>query len=451
MTDALSSPQTICTVSELNRMAKSLLERGLPLMWVSGEISNLTVAASGHCYFSLKDAAAQVRCVMFRNRAVLLPFKPREGMKIEARALATLYEGRGEFQLNIEAMRPSGIGALFEAFEQLKRQLAAAGLFEVSRKKSLPTNPRSIGIVTSPQAAALRDVLTTLKRRAPHIPIVLYPTPVQGDGSAEKIAAMIRAADARHEVDVLIVCRGGGSIEDLWAFNEAAVAYAIADCRIPVVSGVGHETDFTITDFVADMRAATPTAAAEMVSADQSVQRDQLRQQAMQLSQRFKRRIEQQMQRLDYLSRRLVHPRDKLQNQTAQLLRAQSALRRLQNQTVERTTWRLSSLVQRHQAAKPNVMPQKNRLQAAAQRLKFTTQHQQIRHAARIDALAGRLQALNPTAVLARGYSLVETDHGALVRDVAELRHGQHLVLRFANSEAGVIVTEAQVEQGDLF
>ena len=256
----------IISVSTLNRMARSLLENGLPPQWIGGEISNLTLAASGHAYFSLKDASAQVRCVMFRQRMSRLAFTPREGMQVELRGTVTLYEARGDYQIAVDTMREAGLGRLFEAYDRLRRRLAEEGLFDEAHKRALPPHPRAIGIVTSPAAAALRDVVTTLRRRMPSIPLVLYPTPVQGSDAGRQIAQAIATASRRDEVDVLIVCRGGGSIEDLWAFNEEAVARAIVACRIPVVSGVGHETDTTIADFAADCRAPTPTAAAELVS-----------------------------------------------------------------------------------------------------------------------------------------------------------------------------------------
>ncbi|MDE2117752.1 MAG: exodeoxyribonuclease VII large subunit, partial [Betaproteobacteria bacterium] len=233
----------VFSVRELNLAAKQLLENGLPLLWVRGEISNFTCAASGHWYFSLKDEQAQVRCVMFRHKSQYLDWQPKNGMQVEVLALATLYEARGDFQLTLEQMRSAGLGVLYEAFERLKRKLEGEGLFDAARKRTLPFFPAQIGIVTSPQAAALRDVLTTLSRRMPGIPIVLYPVPVQGEGAAQKIAQAIRLANERAECDVLLVCRGGGSLEDLWAFNEEVVARAIDASKIPGVSGVGHETD----------------------------------------------------------------------------------------------------------------------------------------------------------------------------------------------------------------
>ncbi|MFP5403699.1 MAG: exodeoxyribonuclease VII large subunit [Gammaproteobacteria bacterium] len=244
----------VLTVSELNRMARRALESQLPLLWVEGEVSNFTRAASGHWYFSLKDANAQVRCVMFRGRNQFADFTPANGDHVEVRALPSLYEARGDFQLGAEQIRRAGAGRLYEAFLKLKARLDAEGLFDPAKKRALPRFPRTLGIVTSPQAAALHDVLTALSRRMPGLPVILYPTPVQGAGAGAQIAAAIRTAGARAECDVLLVCRGGGSLEDLWAFNDEAVARAIAMSPMPVVSGVGHETDFTIADFAADLR-----------------------------------------------------------------------------------------------------------------------------------------------------------------------------------------------------
>src|SRR5690606_38492330 len=240
------STAAVLTVSALNQAVARMLERSFPLSWISGEISNFTRAASGHWYFTLKDDAAQVRAVMFRGRAQYADFTPREGDRVEVRALVTLYAPRGDYQLNVEAIRRAGVGNLYEAFLQLKEKLAAEGLFDAARKRPLPEFARTIGIITSPQAAALRDVLTTLRRRAPHVRVILYPTPVQGEGTATKIAQAIATASARRECDVLLVCRGGGSIEDLWSFNHEIVARTIVGCDIPVIVGVGHETDFTI-------------------------------------------------------------------------------------------------------------------------------------------------------------------------------------------------------------
>ena len=267
-TGDLFRPRAVLSVAELNLQVRQQIERSFPILWVGGEISNFVRATSEHWYFTLKDAKAQVRCAMFRNRNQNAEWIPSNGDAVEVNALVTLYESRGEYQLLVETMRRAGLGALYEKFLKLKSALEKQGLFDAARKRSLPTFPKRIGIITSPAAAALRDVLTTLKRRAPHVSVILYPTAVQGSGAAAEIVQAISSAGARAECAVLILCRGGGSIEDLWSFNEEIVARAIAVCPIPIVSGVGHETDFTIADFVADERAPTPTAAAQRVAPD---------------------------------------------------------------------------------------------------------------------------------------------------------------------------------------
>ena len=315
-------------VAELNFAIKQLLESNVPLLWVCGEISNLAKAASGHFYFSLKDDQAQVRCVMFRHKNQLLKEAIANGQQVEVLAAATLYEQRGDFQLTVEQMRPAGLGILYERFERLKQLLQSEGLFAAERKRALPVFPKSIGIITSPQAAALRDVLTTLRLRMPSVPVVLYPTLVQGTGSAEKIAQAIATANRRAECDVLILCRGGGSIEDLWAFNEEVVARAIAASEIPIVSGVGHETDFTIADFVADERAPTPTAAAQRVAPDRHALLRGLQDQAQHLQRAQRNRLQSSMQAVDYLQRRLVHPAQQLQRQAQQLDQLQQRMQR---------------------------------------------------------------------------------------------------------------------------
>src|SRR5258705_1332446 len=369
-------------VTELNRLAKELIESNLPLMWVAGEISNFTRAASGHCYFSLKDAQAQVRCVMFRHKAQLHDWKPENGMQIEVRATPSFYEARGEFQLNVEAMRRAGLGALYAAFEQLKAKLAAEGLFAEEHKQVLPRFPRTIGIVTSPQAAALRDVLTTLKRRMPSTPVVIYPTPVQGEGAGAKIAVAIATADARAECDVLIVCRGGGSIEDLWAFNEEVVARAIHACVLPVISGVGHETDFTIADFVADVRAPTPTAAAQLACPNCV----DLREGAANLYHRLKRvmerALERRMQHVDGLARRLVHPGEHIANQMRELAQLANRLRGAWTHGAADRQWQLRDLVQRVRAQRPAVDALIVHQRVLAQRLAGAANHRLDTHAA---------------------------------------------------------------------
>ena len=429
-------PARVISVAELNRLAKELIEQNLPLMWVAGEISNFMRAASGHCYFSLKDGSAQVRCVMFRHKAQLHDWKPENGMQVEVRATPSFYEARGEFQLNVEAMRRSGLGALYEAFEKLKAKLQAEGLFDPASKQQVPSFPRTICVVTSLQAAALRDVLTTLKRRMAAIPVIIYPTAVQGEGAGSQIAAAIAAADARAECDVLILCRGGGSIEDLWAFNEEIVARAIHACRLPVVSGIGHETDFTITDFVADARAPTPTAAAQMASPD----RDELRQKLGHFSQRLvrvtERALERRMQQLDVLARRLTHPGERIADQLRHLGHLASRLRGAWAHSVDGSAWQLRELYQQVLAMRPDFAALAGEPRSLAQRLTSAAAHRVAALRADIKSLTAQLAQLNPRAVLERGYSMVETASGKIVHDSAQLKRDDEVRLTFAKGWA---------------
>ena len=426
----------VISVSELNRRARGLVESGFALLWVAGEISNFTRATSGHCYFLLKDAHAQARCVFFRHKASALDWAPENGMQVEVRAAPTLYEARGEFQLNVETMRRSGLGALFEAFERLKKKLDQEGLFELSRKKPIPEFPLVIGIVTSPKAAAFRDVVTTLARRMPAIRIVLYPAPVQGEGAGERIAQAIRNASARAEADVLIVCRGGGSMEDLWAFNEEVVARAIADCSIPVISGIGHETDFTIADFVADARAPTPTAAAELASPNRAELLARLRMLYRQLKRSVDRLLEARMQQLDYLGKRLVHPGERVRNQVRNLAHLATRLKSAMARMLDTALWRSADLVGRLRATLPDLAATAARQRDLALRLKFGYARLLELHDVRLRRLGANLEHLNPQSVLERGYSIVAREDGRIVRAAAEVQIGERLRLAFARGAA---------------
>ena len=309
-----SDDRDIYSVGRLNAEARGLLEGAFPLIWVQGELSNVSRPSSGHLYFTLKDANAQVRCAMFRGNNRFLKFRPADGAQVVVRASLSLYEARGDYQLIVQSMEEAGDGALQRAFEALKQKLAAEGLFEAAHKRALPALPKRIGVITSPTGAAIRDILSVLKRRFPAIPVLIYPVAVQGQAAGAEIAAMIRRADARRECDVLIIARGGGSLEDLWAFNEEIVARAIFDCSIPTVSGVGHEVDFTIADFVADQRAPTPSVAAEMVSPDQHDWLNQLRALDSELYKRLTRQMQRLGERLTWIGKRLQqqHPGQKL-------------------------------------------------------------------------------------------------------------------------------------------
>ena len=431
-----ASAPRVLTVSQLNARTRELVERHLPLTWVAGEISNFKRYDSGHCYFTLKDDSAQVDCVMFRQKASLLAWQPANGAQVEVRACPTLYEARGKFQLNVEVMRRAGLGALYEAYERLKAKLQAEGLFESARKRELPRLPRTIGVVTSPQAAALRDVLTTLKRRMASIGVIVYPTPVQGEGAGARIAQAIATANARAEVDVLIVCRGGGSIEDLWAYNDEGLARAIHASAIPIISGVGHETDFTIADFVADARAPTPTAAAQLAAPDRLELCDQLHQRQIRIARLVTRALENRMQRLDYLSKCLVHPGDRIRNQLQHLDHLANRLCGGWRRYSEALAWEVRGAARELKAARPDVDACERHRADLARRLREAARARVESTATRLFTLESHLKHLDPDRVLERGYSIASTASGAIVHDAAQLSPGEELTVTFARGSA---------------
>jgi len=436
------SGSEVLSVSALNRSVRDLLEHRFPLLWVGGEISNFVQARSGHLYFSLKDDQAQVRCVMFRGRGAYLDWQPRDGLQVEVRALVSLYEPRGDFQLNIEFMRRAGLGALYEAFLRLRDRLEREGLFDPALKRAIPAYPRAIGVVTSPAAAALRDVLTTLARRNPSVPVVVYPAAVQGEGAPAQIVAALAAAARRRECDVLILCRGGGSIEDLWAFNDERVARAIRACEIPVVAGVGHETDFTIADFAADLRAPTPTGAAELASPARDELRARLDLLAGRLHRRVTRDLETRLQLLDHLTRRLVHPGRRLDAQTALLAQLRARLALAAERSLERERWRVRDLSDRTMRGLPALLPLTARIAGLAQRMRAAAFHGSAQRTARLESLVQNLAHLDPRAVLERGYAIARDGEGRIVRRSAGLARGDPLDLTFAEGGAN-----ARVEQ----
>ena len=435
-----SSP--VLTVSALNSLARSAVENALPLVWVGGEISNLTRAASGHWYFSLKDDRAQVRCAMFRGRNQFVDWQPANGDQVDVRAVPTLYEARGEFQLQVELMRRAGLGALFEAFEKLKQKLSAEGLFDDARKRALPLFPKQIGLVTSPEAAALRDVLTTLRRRAPWLKVVLYPTPVQGKGAGSRIAEAIALAGERAECDVIIVCRGGGSIEDLWAFNDEAVARAIAACPVPVIAGVGHETDFTIADFVADLRAPTPTAAAEQASLSHGEWMQRLTTLQHRMARPLHHMLASRAQSVDMAARRLVHPAQRLQAQREALQNLARRLRLAQMQTVQRARWQFETLARRAAATRPQPASNNQHLAQLFAALQRSLHQQMSNRRNSLSNIASHLAHLNPEAVLARGYSVVRNERGEVVRRSDQIAVDETLDIRFHQGSAAAKVTK---------
>jgi exodeoxyribonuclease VII large subunit len=430
-----NSDRDVFSVSRLNREAKALLEGSFPLLWVEGELSNLSRPASGHLYFTLKDTQAQVRCALFRGSQRNVSVAPKDGMQVLVRARVSLYEGRGDYQLIVESLEEAGEGALRRAYEQLRNRLSQEGLFDSARKKLLPRLPRRIGILTSPSGAVLHDILTTLKRRFPAIPVLLHPVPVQGEGAAEKIAAMIQLAGQRHDCDVLILARGGGSLEDLWAFNEEVVARAIHTCPIPIVCGVGHETDVTIADFVADARAPTPTAAAEMLSPNQSDWQLAVEQKQQRLVRLLRDRLRTVQQQLDYLSTRLVHPRERLVRLNERLRILGTRLRLAQFHFRERVAHTLFSLHTRLLRRNPQT-------QLREYQLRSRYLHTQLAHAMRrvldhtqeqVAHTVQTLDALSPLATLARGYAILENPiTGVVVRMAGEVQPGDLVRARLA-------------------
>jgi exodeoxyribonuclease VII large subunit len=437
------SHATIISVSTLNHLTREVLETALPALWVGGEISNLTRAGSGHVYFTLKDAQAQVRCTMWRNRAQLLPFRPENGMRVEAWALATLYEARGDYQLNVEALRQAGAGDLLEAFQKLKDKLSAEGLFNPARHRALPLFPTGIGIVTSPAAAALHDVLATLRRRAPGLPVVLYPAAVQGATAPRQLRDALEAAARRAKkdgIDLIVLVRGGGSLEDLWAFNDEALARTIATCPLPVVSGVGHETDFTIADFVADLRAPTPTGAAELVSAGYFAAHTTLSTHARHLHQAIHRQLQTLAQRTDRCALRLIHPRERLLRAGEALTRHAQRLRQAMTAQLENNVHRLAQLKLRLAAQRPALGAQQARLDNLGQALNRAAHNLLATQQHKLNALAASLQHLGPHAVLARGYSITRDADGNILRSIVPSRPGEKIEVQLADGSLGATV-----------
>ena len=423
---------TVLTVSELNHSAKDLLEHTFPLVWISGEISNLKRYNSGHWYFSLKDTDAQVRCVIFSYKNRLLNWRPEDGMQVEVRALVTLYKTRGDFQLNVDTIRLAGKGDLFKAFEQLKIKLEKEGLFESIRKKPLPTFPKQIGIVTSSSGAALRDVLSTLQHRMPSIPVIIYHTQVQGEDAAPKIVAAIQAAENRNECDVLILCRGGGSIEDLWAFNEEIVARAVDSCHIPIICGIGHETDFTIADFIADVRAPTPTGAAHLACPDNRELIQHIKTINSHIQRMMQGSLESHMQHIDMLSHRLTHPDERIH---IQLIRIQHLNERLAGAWLrysENLLWSLRELNQCITIAKPDITRLDTQLNELDQRLCRAVTHHFDTFTTSLQQQQAHLYLLNPKSVLERGYSIVYDKDNKVLQKNDQINVGDTIQVTFA-------------------
>jgi exodeoxyribonuclease VII large subunit len=419
----------IYSITELNSIVRGLLETRLTDIWIQGEITNLAKPASGHWYFTLKDDAAQIRCAMFRNRNRCLRFKPDNGTQIQARGRVSLYEPRGDYQFIVEECEPAGEGELQRAFEQLKQRLWDEGLFEEKHKKPLPSFPQKVGVITSPSGAAIRDILNVLNRRYPLLDIIIYPVAVQGADAVPQIIEMIQYADSRQECDVLLLSRGGGSIEDLWAFNDEAVARTIFACKTPVVTGVGHEIDFTITEFVSDLRAPTPSAAAELITPLEEELQSHLEKTAQTLQSNQARRFKQAYEKLQWLKKSLQfhHPEKKIQRQAQRVddfeLRLKNSVPRMLQRYQSRSIITQHMLIQYSPAQSINAT--QNKQAQLQQDLLNSTQARLNSFQKQFDDVYTHLTLLSPKATLERGYSIIyDPDSGRILKQLGDLRKG---------------------------
>lgn len=442
----MNSNNKSISVSELNRQVKSLLEHSFMSLRVTGEISNMVRASSGHWYFTLKDTRAQVRCAMFRGRNAQVRFRPQEGSQVLCTAKVSLYEGRGDFQLIVDSMQEDGQGQLQQAFDKLKARLQAEGLFAQERKRSIPSHPRTVGVVTSATGAALHDILTAFERRYPGMQVNLYPTLVQGTEAADQIVAAISLANRHAEADVLIVGRGGGSLEDLWPFNEERVARAIIASDIPVVSAVGHEVDFSISDMVADLRAPTPTAAAELLSPDHRQIQQRLTQLQQGLQRRFDWQMKRQRERLTALRRQMRHPGDRIREQQQRCDDLEMRLQRAIQRRLELRNQRLTAASARLELQSPVRLLAKQREHLSDLRARLASRIDSLleRRRLQLGQKVGRLNAISPLATLERGYSLTQTDSGELVRHATQLKAGSTVRVRLQSGAFSAEVTDIE-------
>lgn len=441
----LSAEREVLSVSQLNARARGLLEEVFPRVWVEGELSNLARPSSGHLYFTLKDSGAQVRCAFFRQHAARMRLELRDGLLVRARGRVSLYEGRGDYQLIVDSMEPAGDGALRQAFDALKAKLLAEGLFDAERKRQLPSHPLRIGVITSPTGAAVRDIISVFARRAPFIELIISPAAVQGREAAPQIVQALERAD-RAGFDALILARGGGSLEDLWPFNEEMVARAVAACQTPIISAVGHETDVSISDFVADLRAPTPSAAAELLSPDSQALLLQVQRHQRQLQYAIRARLSRERMRLEHLHKRLRHPGERLAQQAQRLDELELRLERAFRQRLSHHQQRLTVLNGRlrHQHPERNLQALGERLGQLQQRLPraMLLRLQQQRQA--FNNLTQTLHLVSPLATLGRGYSILLDGTGKAIRSQQDVQPGQRLTARLAKGQLSVRVEADQ-------
>lgn len=433
---SLARDRQVLRPSQLNALARDLLEGSFPMVWVEGEISNFSRPASGHAYFTLKDDRAQVRCALFRAKAQNLRFQPRDGMAVLARGRLTLYEARGDYQLVLDHLEEAGEGALRRAFEELKARLAAEGLFDTGRKRPLPSFPRRLGVITSPRGAAVRDVLSVLWRRFPLLEVEVLPVPVQGDGAAAQILDMLRRAGQCGRYDLLLLTRGGGSLEDLWAFNAEALARAIAASPVPVVAAIGHEVDVSLADFAADLRAPTPSAAAELIVPDAAALAQRLARDARQFAIAWARLRDSRSQRADQALLRLqaLRPQLRLERGRHRLAELRRRLDQARQAPLARRLERLVRALRRLDAQHPRrrLQQARHRLDGFGQSLQALPDRLVARRRMQLQGLARALQAVSPLATLARGYAIVQTADGRVLRRAGDARPGDLLAARLA-------------------
>ncbi|MDO8268383.1 MAG: exodeoxyribonuclease VII large subunit [Moraxellaceae bacterium] len=441
----MTTSRQILSVTLLNEHVRDLLENSFPNLWVEGEISNLSQPSSGHLYFTLKDAGAQIRAAMFRGNNRLLNFAPRNGQHVVVKARLSLYAPRGDYQLIVEQMEEAGLGALRRAFDQLRLRLQQEGLFEQERKRPLPETVRHLAVITSPTGAAIRDIISVLERRFPGLPVTVIPVPVQGTEAAPAIVRAIALANREAGFDAILLARGGGSLEDLWAFNEETVARAIAGSRLPVVSGVGHETDFTIADFVADVRAPTPSAAAELLSPDGEELLATLGGFEVLLTRALRTHLSRLQQQLSHLRIRLRHPGQRLRDLSQKLDELELRLQRAHAQRLRQHQQHLQYLVSRLRSRHPGErIPAMNAQLAGLQlRLQRALQQQLLTQRQHLSHLAERTQLASPLAILARGYAIIENENG-VIRDSRQVRIGETITARVAHGQLIATVTECK-------
>ncbi|MDD3266413.1 MAG: exodeoxyribonuclease VII large subunit [Burkholderiales bacterium] len=449
--NATNKDDEVISVSQLNKMAKSVLENNLPIMWIKGEISGLKTYS--HLYFDLKDEGAKISCVMFAKLAAMVDFKLENGTKIEVRGRVTLYPQNGSYQINVERVRKVGLGELWEAYNKRILQLREEGLFDAKYKKPLPIFPRRIGVITSKEGAVIRDVVTTLKRRMPSIQIVIYHSAVQGTDASMQIARAIRVANQRNEVDVLIVCRGGGSMEDLWCFNEEVVARETFQSTLPIISAVGHETDTTIIDFVSDLRAPTPTAAAELVTKSANEWLEVINRFEYKLKNNLFQKLNNKYQMLDLYSARLkvLNPYQRFKNQQQEISRLKQKLEHALSRKIDNVTWQLNLLSTKLSGLNINTREIDNKLIQLKSNLSRSMLSYLNDKQSKLNYAKQSLSLLNPNAILKRGYAIIHDGDNKVVQSIKDVRHHSKVQISLSDGRiSAVIDKKSSPEQSEL-